>query len=351
MIVFVSVVTFVPGGGVASASGLWTRIDGGGINANPSHEASEPNATVYGDALFVAWQENGKIRAKKYEDGVWSPVDGGVGLNVDPAHDAVQPKLAVFDNELYAAWSETNGSAYQIRVKKYDSGTGYWTLVDGGTGLNMNSSVDGYAPDLAAFNGALYAAWYEGAGYKAQVKKYNGAVWTSVVESPGLTHASGSVNDPKLAVFGDSLFITWQENLWEGMFPKSYIPVKRYDGETTWTDMNGGDGLNFDPNQNAAYPRLTAFDGNLFAIWQEFNGTANQARVKKYNNETGWAWADGGGLNANPSNSVTSPAMSVYNNSLYAIWAEVDATANYTAHVRVKNTMEPVGPWSTAETG
>lgn len=100
--------------------------------------------------------------------------------------------------------------------------------------------------------------------------------------------------------------------------------------------MNGGDGLNFDPNQNAAYPRLTAFDGNLFAIWQEFNGTANQARVKKYNNETGWAWADGGGLNANPSNSVTSPAMSVYNNSLYAIWAEVDATANYTAHVRVK---------------
>lgn len=335
MIVFVSVVTFVPGGGVASASGLWTRIDGGGINANPSHEASEPNATVYGDALFVAWQENGKIRAKKYEGGVWSPVDGGVGLNVDPAHSAEQPKLAVFDDGLYATWSENNSEYSQIRVKKYIS-DGVWDLVDGGSGLNVSSST-GYAPDLAAFDSALYATWYEGSGYKAQVKKYDGEAWTSVVESPGLTHASGSVNNPKLAVFDSSLFLTWQENKWVYPSPsQSYIPVKRYDGETTWTDMNEGNGLNSDPSQSAASPSMVAFDDRLFATWRESNGDSFQVRVKTYDNGSGWTWADDGGLNANPSNPAISPGMTVYNNSLYAIWAELDVNADYVAQVHVK---------------
>ncbi len=334
MIVFVSVVTFVPGGGVASASGLWTRIDGGGLNANPPYGASRPNAVVYGDALFVVWQENGKIRAKKYEDGIWSPVDGGVGLNVDPAHTAEQPKLAVFDDGLYASWSENNSSYSQIRVKKYIS-DGVWAVVDGGSGLNVSSST-GYAPDLAAFDGALYATWYEGpGGYKAQVKKYNGAVWTSVVEGPGLTLASGNVNNPKLAVFDDSLFITWQENLSAYPSPsQSYIPVKRYGGETTWSDTNDGNGLNSDPNMSAAFPRLVTFGDRLFATWRESNGTGLQVRVKVYDNVSGWTWADGGGLNADPSRTALSPAMTVYNNSLYAIWPELNA--NSTAQVRVK---------------
>ncbi|WP_155973110.1 Ig-like domain-containing protein [Paenibacillus sp. Leaf72] len=335
----------------------WTSVDGNGangVNVDPSKAAITSAMAVFEDELYVAWVERNsvstinQIKVKKYNGASWTSVDGDSnGLNINASRGASYPSLFVHDNNLYAAWNEVNdNNANQIRVKRYD-GTA-WTSADGGgvNGLNANTSLGAAVPKMAEYNGSLYLAWQETNGSAVQIraKKYDGTNWTSI-DGGGTTGLN--VNGAKtganhsLAVFNNALYLAWDEIVGTN---DNQIRVKKYDG-STWTsvDGNGTYGINKQTDYRANYVVLTALDNALYAAWSEYNGTAFQIRVKKYDG-TSWTSVDGNGvngLNVNVSRAAQYPAAAALNNVLYVGWQETNGSV---VQIRTSSYMPPVPP-------
>ena len=109
----------------------WDFVDGGqpiGLNKTLGSTGTRPQAAVYGDKLYVSWQEGpasgpgaSQIRVKAYNGSTWAFVDGDglSGINKVAANNATAPQLTVLGTKLYSTWSESNGATVpinQIRV-------------------------------------------------------------------------------------------------------------------------------------------------------------------------------------------------------------------------------------------
>jgi len=281
-------------------------------------------------------------------------VDGGDanGINYDGTKAAMEPQLTVFADTLYAAWHESNGSANQVRVKKYDENA--WAWADGGTanGLNFDSSKAASSAQLTVFGSALYAAWYESNGTitRIRVKKYDGSSWTWADggTANGLnSNQTKNAKNPQLTPFGGNLYAIWEEMSLINGGNVSQIRVKKYDGSTwAWVDGGSPAGINFSPPMAATAPQLTEFNGSLYAIWQEKSGPVDQIRVRRYNG-TSWEWVDGGiatGINFTSGNNGDRAQLTVYGHALYATWREGSASAKY--QIRVKKYDGSLWTWA-----
>src|SRR5690606_3046244 len=137
--------------------------------------ASSPVLVDYKGVLYAAWIDMSKLRVKMYNGTNWEYVEGGnpYGLNINPDQMAANPAMAVAGDELFVVWSENNGTAAQIRARKYDDGK--WTQIDE-DGLNIAAGKSGFRPSLSVFDNVLYAAWDEPAidvtDNQIRVKKY-----------------------------------------------------------------------------------------------------------------------------------------------------------------------------------
>ncbi|WP_338554637.1 S-layer homology domain-containing protein [Paenibacillus sp. KS-LC4] len=335
----------------------WTSLDGNGttgLNVDTTKATYQPAMTEYDGALYLAWAERNstsninQIKVKKYNGTSWTSVDGGSdGLNIDASRGATSPALTVYNNNLYIAWNEVNdNNANQIRLKKYD-GTA-WTSADGGgaNGLNVNTSMGAAIPKMAVYNGSLYVAWQETNGSAVQIraKKYDGTAWTSI-DGGGTTglNINGAKTGaiPSLAVFNNALYLAWDEIVGTN---DNQIRVKKYDG-SAWTsvDGNGTYGINKETDYRANYAVLASLGNALYAVWQEFNGTAFQIRVKKYDG-TSWVSVDGNGangLNVQVSRTAQFPAAAAFNDVLYVGWQETNGTA---VQIRTSSYLPPVPP-------
>ena len=186
---------------------------------------------------------------------------------------------------------EPNGSAYQIRVKAYDGSQ--WIWEDGGSssGINYDYRYSAGDAQMAVFAGKLYVAWaeykYFGTGTQIRIKAYDGSQWTW---ADGATPGSGMdfdpANDagyPRLAVFGDKLYAAWDEVAYEGTAHQ--IRLKAYDGsQWAWADGGAVNGINYDSSKDAYAPVLAVFNGKLYATWGEWNGPGASIG----NSTTGW---------------------------------------------------------------
>jgi hypothetical protein len=229
----------------------WTFVDGNpvseyGLNYDNSRGAFEPRLCVYNSKLYIIWREdNGtahQVRVAVYNGNDSSPertmVDGGTtdGINYNPGQTVNDPPwLVVCNSKLYAIWSEYNGSSDNVRVAVYNGNDSdpKWIFVDGNNvnGLNYDLMQDGRKPRINAFNGWLFATWYElPAPNQARIKAFNG-------------------ND--------------SNPLWVFLEGKA---------DPTF-------GINYDNAMSAAYPKLIPFNNRLYAIWYEPSGSANQVRV------------------------------------------------------------------------
>ncbi len=239
--------------------------------------------------------------------GTWTWVDGGgaTGINYDTGKSAwVSPTVAAFGGSLYVAWAEPNSASpakCQIRVKKYTPGTG-WSFVDGNgaNGLNYSTSEDAFRPALVVFGGNLYLAWDER-------------------DTPR--------NNEK-------------------------IQVRRYDGGSTWTAVDGGrSGLNHYPGTGdvvgggyAQGVTLAVFNGALYAAWSEVE-SRSQIRVKRYDGGSSWTFVDhahagdpcpGVGINYSSSQNGHYPKLIEYGSHLYAVWNEDYEDSASKSRIRVK---------------
>ncbi|MEN6347852.1 MAG: fibronectin type III domain-containing protein, partial [Syntrophomonas sp.] len=329
-----------------------------GLNKDPAMNAQNPNLAVYNNELYAIWNEQSsslkyQIRVKKYDGSSWASVDGDGdnGLNKNTAKNGGYPTLVVYNNALYAAWHESHGAVFQIRVKKYDGVS--WTFVDGNNddGLNKVPTKVGKNPSLAIWNNALYTAWYEiGASIgQIRVKKYEGTNWTFVDGdgADGLNRDPAmNAQNPSLAMYNNELYAAWYESNGSA----NQIRVKKYDGSSwSFIDGNGLAGLNKDFAKDARNPSLAVLDDALYVSWYESNESVSHIRVKKYDGSS-WAFVDGNGtigLNKDVGMETRNPRLTVFNDALYTIWFEFNGTADqirvakYNPAIPVTNASAP----------
>ncbi|WP_146762374.1 Ig-like domain-containing protein [Paenibacillus contaminans] len=337
----------------------WVSVDGNGpygLNADSSKVASQPTMAVYDDALYIAWTEMstssvGQIRVKKYDGLNWTSAEGDstVGINVDPSKNAMLAALTVYKDELYAIWAE----ATQIRVKKYDGDK--WTSIDGGgpNGLNVNPNNGAGAPAMAVMGDALYAVWSEApynTASQLRVKKYDGKDWTVIDGGSGLNIRSWcSAYNASLTVINNALYVAWGEPTGGLYSTDDQIRVKKFDG-STWSSIDGGgeQGINVNPGFRAWEVGLAAIDNELYAVWSENTGVyvnrqyVFKIRVKKYDGKK-WTSAEEGknGLNVSGDRQATNPAATELDGALYVAWGEWNSVEE---QVRVARYLPPPPP-------
>jgi hypothetical protein len=144
---------------------------------------------------YLAWGEvdpntlSSRVRVSHLSSGAWTtPID----LNVDSNRSATEITLTTVAGVLYAAWSETDGSHYQIRVKRFDG----QNFVSVGGSLNVDPSQDAFGPSIADVGGVPYVAWTE--ARNIHVRRLDGTSWDLVGGSPNNDDAQA----PNIASIG-----------------------------------------------------------------------------------------------------------------------------------------------------
>ena len=284
--------------------------------------------------------------------GCWVLVDGGgssAGVNKNSTYRADNVSLHSFDNNsnLYASWSEVSqyGSISQIRVKEYDNSS--WSAIDGDSnnGINLIKSRNATNPSMTDNGTHLFAVWSEDDGSgKGLIRT---AVYDNTTRSwdfqnnnyQALNYStSRSANNPQLLNDNSSLYAIWSENNGTA----NQIRVKLFDNSTSWNlvDKIGDNttGINKDTSKNALNPKLLNFNSEIYAAWSETDSTASQIRVARYNNSSSWTFVDGNastGINKTTGKNATDPAMAVLSNKLYIAWSETNADNR--TQIRVKS--------------
>ena len=284
--------------------------------------------------------------------GCWVLVDGGgssTGVNKNSTYRADNVSLHAFDNnsKLYVSWSEISqyGSISQIRVKSYDNST--WSTIDGDSnnGINLIKSRNATNPSMSDNGTHLFAVWSEdnGAG--------KGLIRAAVFDNTTLSwdfqnnnfqalnnSTSRSANNPQLLNDNSSLYAIWSENNGTA----NQIRVKLFDNSTSWNlvDKIGDNttGINKDTSKNAINPKLLNFNSGIYAAWSEDNGSASQIHVARYNNSSSWTFVDDNsstGINKAPGKNATYPTMAVLSTKLYLAWSETNSDNR--TQIRVKS--------------
>ena len=284
--------------------------------------------------------------------GCWVLVDGGgssAGVNKNSTYRADNVSLHSFDNNsnLYASWSEVSqyGSISQIRVKEYDNSS--WSAIDGDSnnGINLIKSRNATNPSMTDNGTHLFAVWSEDDGSgKGLIRT---AVYDNTTRSwdfqnnnyQALNYStSRSANNPQLLNDNSSLYAIWSENNGTA----NQIRVKLFDNSTSWNlvDKIGDNttGINKDTSKNALNPKLLNFNSEIYAAWSETDSTASQIRVARYNNSSSWTFVDGNastGINKTTGKNATDPSMAVLSTKLYLAWSETNADNR--TQIRVKS--------------
>jgi hypothetical protein len=172
------------------------------------------------------------------------------------------PGLANFNSSLFAAWKGVEGDE---RI--------WWSLFDGQQWsqqqrINHPGSTNGpgtsVGPSLAAFYGALFAAWKGVEGDERIWVSTSSALgdWSAQQQSPGVGTSVG----PSLAAFGRQLFAAWKgiegdERTWLSTFGLD---------RPSWSPQQLGFGTTSIGPGLAAAPEVAGFPGEvLYAAWKD----------------------------------------------------------------------------------
>ncbi len=334
-----------------------------------SPTANSLSGVSFGNSTFVAVGSSGSI-VKSTDNGVsWANATSPTGNNLLEAAFGNNTFVAVgssgnivrsADNgtswvnttnnsisKLYVSWSEVSqvGSISQIRVKNYDNTS--WSTIDGdgNNGINLIKSRNASHPSLADNGTHLFAVWSEdnGAGkglIRSAVFDNTTTSWDFQISNfqPLNNSTSYSANNPQLLHNNSSLYAIWSENNGTA----NQVRVKQFDNSSSWNlvDNIGSSttGINKDTSKNALNPKMHNFNSEIYAAWSESDGTASQIRVAKFDNSTSWSFVDGNsstGINKATGKNATEPAMAVLNNKLYIAWSETNADNR--TQIRVKS--------------
>jgi len=329
--------------------GCWVLVDGGGsstgVNKNSTYSADNVSLHAFPTAnnLFEAAFGNNTF----------------VAVGSSPTANNLYG--VTFENNTFVAVGDSgnivrstdNGSSWDNATTDNSTGNtlrgatfGNNTFVGVGLSGNIIRSTDNgtsWENTTTYSNSKLYVSWSEvsqvGSISQIRVKNYDNSSWSTIDgDSNNGINLRGSRNatHPSLADNGTHLFAIWSEDNGAG---KGEIRSAVYDNGTDYWDTNSNfQALNYSTSYSANNPQLLYNNSSLYAIWSENNGTANQVRVKQFDNSSSWTFVDGNGstgINKATGKNATNPTMAVLSTKLYLAWSETNADNR--TQIRVKS--------------
>jgi Bacterial Ig-like domain len=251
-------------------------------------------------------------------DGAWNNLAAEV-IEHDPGNASV-PQIA-FDasGNALAVWRQTDGTRYNIWSNRYVAGTGWGATA---TLIETDNAGDAAIPQIAVeAGGNAMAVWRENDGTRYNIWANHfvaGMGWgaATLIETDNV----GDANYPQIAVDSNgNAMAVWGQT--DGT--RFNINANRYVAGTGW----GTPTLIETDNAGAAVTPRIAVDasGNIFAVWQENDGTRTNIWANRYAVGTGWGTA--ALIETNNAGGAYSPQIAVdANGNALAVWSQSDGT-------------------------
>lgn len=251
-------------------------------------EAQSPQVDMNDDGLAIAvWSQFDGTRHNIYAN-VYSP-DGGWGtaalIETDNNGEAYAPQVAIdTDGEAVAVWHQQDGTRYNILANKYSPSTGW----DDEVLIESDDAGNAYDPriDMDA-SGNAFVVWrqYDGSIYNVMACRYiSGSIWYSPEK---IESGDGQVQPPiNVAVDSDgNVLAIWLQ--WDGT--RYDIMSNRFTRGVGWETEVEIDNL----DKDAGSPHLDMNgDGNAIAVWKQYVGGHYSIYASRYVEDGGWSEPD-----------------------------------------------------------
>lgn len=296
--------------GALFAGGAWSAL---GAQLPSSATGAAPNeissATIGGKTYIAMTQQVAgtlQVRVYRWDGDAWrEPVEGANPINIASSRNGRTPDIigvrdpATGAEQPYVTWVESNGTAAQVRVKRFVAGAGsapgVWQEVGAGaTPVNVTPSKEGAAPTLADVNGVPYIAYSQVVNASPRtaalrVRRYQASNNSWVDVGAGATPINQFVSGgapqedattPTMQSLAGVPYLVWQERgeLWSARW-----------GGSAWESTGRVDPyFDLTPPSGAADPSLAMVNGVPWAAWREKNADGNY-RIYAYR-FNGAAW-------------------------------------------------------------
>jgi hypothetical protein len=305
----------------------WERVSSttqGAIGSATMSIASTTAMAVYNGSLYVGTKKTDGAEVYRYDGGAnWTKVTQAAGTisaetNASTTIDAVTA-MTVYNGYLYIGTSEAN----RAQVYRYDGGTSWTSLNVAATPGKFltQASIDGVTA-MAVHNGALFIGTSEPAA--GEVYRYDGGTTWAEINTTAGTFNTTAAQDTVSAM------VTYNGYLYVGVSDSAtFAQLLRWDGiesAAPFTRANPTAGTFETTASIDGISAMAVYNGALYIgtneptsgaeIYEYFGGTV----VTGFQKVSGTAGTIGGGATTGI-NGVSS--LSVYNGALYAGTSEV----------------------------
>jgi predicted secreted protein with PEFG-CTERM motif len=270
----------------------------------------------------------------------------GTPINISGNHgDSILPQMAVSGNNVYVVWNDNSTGKYGILVaKSTDSGTTFGAPVD--ISRNIGSSA---SPQFAVSGNDVYVVWQAKTTGKYQIifaKSTDGGATFSTPAN--ISNNSGDSSYPKIAVFGNNVYITWSFTVTKKDYDVLF--TKSNDGGSTFsTPVNISNNLG-----DSGLPQMSVSGNNVYVTWENDGlGNFEVFVAKSTDNGNTFTFPVNVSNNKAPSGA---PQIIASGKNVYVSWMDKtpgnydvfvtksnDAGSTFSAPVNVSNTQKDSG--------
>jgi hypothetical protein len=183
---------------------------------NATNLTNNEQDSVYGQvaawdsSVYVLWQDS--VSGRNYDIFIKKSTDNGTtfgtpgNLSNNPGFSE-HPQLSAFGSNIYAVWADnTPGNREVLFARSADNGTSF----ENARNLS-NDSSDSHNQEMAAFGDSVYVVWadrdeQENTSVLFRASNDGGATFNETIEISG---QAGVGTFPKVAAYGDDVYVTW----------------------------------------------------------------------------------------------------------------------------------------------
>lgn len=302
---------------------MYKRSTDGGVNwepvvrlTNSPASSTNPEIAASGNNVFVVWRD---FRDGNYEIYFKRSADKGVSWDNDirltnNGSYSIDPCIDIYTSVIQVAWSDNRDGNYEIYFKRStDNGTN-WDAVQRIT----NNASESNFPSINTISNNTILVWSDNRDGNSEIyynKSTNaGATWGSDAR---LTNNSANSVNPDVTGYsngsGYNLYLTWSDYR-DG---NSEVYFKRStDNGVSWnTDQRITNDAGI-----SIYPVLDVFGQNLYIVWQDYRA-GNYGVYYNRSLNSGLSWDIDLKLNTSALG-ASAPSICIYNTGLHVVWCD-----------------------------
>ena len=286
----------------------------------------DPQLATDANNIYIVWSDDGlgnaDILFTKSTDGgktFSKPVKLSNSIGTSAA-----PVLNLNGNNVYVAWHDDTYKNFEIYfTKSTDGGKTFSKPVKLSQDfVNNSTTIDSEFPSIASSPSALYTVWQENStGFFDILLRKSTDGGKTFSKPVNLSNNSGSSAFPRVAVYGNSPYVVWQDNV-TGNF--EILLRKSTDGGKTFSKP-----VNLSKNSgNSSDPAIFIYEKNVYLVWDDDSpGNADILFTKSTDR--------GNSFSIKPINLSKNVGRSLYpdvavsrSNNSYIVWSD-DTPGNY----------------------